>query len=167
MYRYMISKVRFNLPALATSGATTTEVTGTLVGALRALTSRVGGSGKDRSSREPKSFNEHYKETYRTLLCVCNVPTAKAVAPSIWRRLANCTKCEQHTIMVQEFQCVRVYGMRIVPGVLCTRRHLGFETDDCWPATIRRSWYRRFDFQSLPTTHGGSIIRRCVMVSLP
>ena len=105
VYRYMITKVRLDLPALAAPDAATAEVTGTLAGALRALTSRAGGGGEDRTSREPKSINEHYKETYRVLLRFCNVSTAEAVAP-IWRRLANCTKSEQHTIMVQEFQRV-------------------------------------------------------------
>ncbi len=65
VFRYMISKVRLDLPPLATPDAMTTEVTGTLAGALRALTSRAGGSGEDRAGREPKGINEHYKETYR------------------------------------------------------------------------------------------------------
>lgn len=105
VYRYMISKVRLDLPALAAPDAVTAEVTGTLAGALRALTARGGGGGEDRASREPKTINEHYKETYQMLLRFCNVSTTEAVAP-IWRRLANCTKSEQHTIMVQEFQRV-------------------------------------------------------------
>lgn len=105
VYRYMISKVRMDLPALAEPDATTTQVTGTLAGALRALTSRVGEGTEDRSTREPKTINEHYKETFKTLLRFCNVSTTEEVAP-VWRRLANCTKSEQHTILVQEFQRV-------------------------------------------------------------
>ena len=101
----MISKVRLDLPALATPDPMVTEVTGTLAGALRALTSRVGEGGGDRATREPKGIDEHYKETYRTLLRFCNVTSAEAVAP-LWRCLANCTKSEQHTIIVQEFQRV-------------------------------------------------------------
>ncbi|KAI2491966.1 hypothetical protein MHU86_22586 [Fragilaria crotonensis] len=103
--RYMISKVRLDLPALATPDPMVTEVTGTLAGALRVLTSRVGEGGGDRATREPKGIDEHYKETYRTLLRFCNVTSAEAVAP-LWRRLVNCTKSEQHTIIVQEFQRV-------------------------------------------------------------
>ena len=95
VYRYMISKVRLDLPALATPDPMVTEVTGTLAGALRALTSRVGEGGGDRTTREPKGIDEHYKETYRTLLRFCNVTSAEAVAP-LWRCLANCTKSEQH-----------------------------------------------------------------------
>ena len=38
VYRYMISKVRTDLPALTAPDALTSEVTGTLAGALRALT---------------------------------------------------------------------------------------------------------------------------------
>ena len=106
VYQYVISKVRMDLPALATPNPMTTEVTGTLAGALRALTSRVGEQGgEDRATRAPKNISEYYKETYRTLLRFCNVTSADAVAP-LWRRLANCTKSEQHTIIVQEFQRV-------------------------------------------------------------
>ncbi|KAI2490266.1 hypothetical protein MHU86_24316 [Fragilaria crotonensis] len=107
VYRYMIGKVKGDLPALATPDAMTAEVTGTLAGALRALTSaRGGGDGaEERSTREPKAIHEFYKETYRTLLRFGNVTTPEAVAP-VWRRLANCTKSEQHTILVQEFQRV-------------------------------------------------------------
>jgi hypothetical protein len=50
VYRYMIGKVRADLPALTAPDALTSEVTGTLAGALRALT-RAEGAG-DRTARE-------------------------------------------------------------------------------------------------------------------
>lgn len=105
VYRYMIGKVRGDLPALAAPDATTTGITDTLAGALRALTGRVAEDGSERSSREPKTVKEVFKETYRTLLRFCNVAEETAVAP-LWQRLANCTKSEQMTIMIQEFQKV-------------------------------------------------------------
>ena len=107
VYRYMIGKVKGDLPALATPDAMTAEVTGTLAGALRALTAARGGEGaaEDRTTREPKAIQEFYRETYKTLLRFGNVTTPDAVAP-VWRRLANSTKGEQHTILVQEFQRV-------------------------------------------------------------
>lgn len=109
VYRCMTSKVRHDLPALAPPDVLTGDVTGTLAGALRALTeSRGGRTGEaaDRSTREPKSVQETYKETYRMLLRFTNVAQVEAV-PTIWNRLAkNAGKSEYHTIMVQEFQRV-------------------------------------------------------------
>lgn len=104
VYRYMTGKVRSDLPALAAPDALTSEVTGTLAGALRALTRNTEGAAIDRT-REPKTVAEVYRETYRTLLRFSNVPSVEQLAP-LWQRLANCTKSEQHTIMVQEFQRV-------------------------------------------------------------
>ena len=106
VYRYMIGKVRADLPALAAPDAFTTEVTGTLAGALRALTREGRDEGaEERAGREANSVQDVYKETYRTLLRFCNVAQAEVIAP-VWKRLANCTKSEQHTILVQEFQRV-------------------------------------------------------------
>jgi hypothetical protein len=105
VYRYMIGKVRADLPALAAPDAATTGITDTLAGALRALTGRVVDEGGERSSREPKTVKEVFKETYRTLLRFCNVAEETDVAP-VWQRLANCTKSEQMTVMIQEFQKV-------------------------------------------------------------
>jgi hypothetical protein len=110
VYRYMISKVRADLPALADPDPATAEVTGTLAGALRALTSARGGegpiAGEERGVvREPKLIQEVYRETYRTLLRFCNVSRPEDVAP-VWGRLANCTKSEQHTLLTQEFHRV-------------------------------------------------------------
>ena len=107
VYRYMTSKVRGDLPALAEPDPTATEMTGTLVGALRALTGARPDAGHDgrTTSREPKKVQDAYKETYRTLLRFCNVTQPEDVAP-VWSRLANCTKSEQHTILTQEFQRV-------------------------------------------------------------
>ena len=133
VYRYLIGKVRADLPALSAPDAHTKEVTGTLAGALRALTSRVPGeTAGERATREPKTINEYYKETYKTLLRFCNVTTPDAVAP-VWRRLANCTKSEQHTILVQE--CQRVCMARglsteyYVPVVTATLKQMvvGFQ----------------------------------------
>ena len=84
--------------------AATAEVTGTLAGALRALT-REGAPTDERREREPKTVQEVYKETYRTLLRFCNVGAASDVA-QVWSRLANCAKSEQHTVLIQEFQRV-------------------------------------------------------------
>lgn len=111
VYEYITRKVQSDLPALTTRG----EVRGTteaLVGAIRALTTpRVAGTDTgaagsgDRSSREPKSVAEAYRETYRTLLRFSNVGDVTELAP-VWQRLANCLKSEQHTVLTQELQKV-------------------------------------------------------------
>ncbi|KAI2506961.1 hypothetical protein MHU86_7458 [Fragilaria crotonensis] len=105
----MIGKVRRDLPALVAPDAATTEITDTLAWALGVLT-RAGGrtadETEDRSTREPKSVPEVYKETYRTLMRFCKVGHPEEVAP-VWGHLANCAnKSEQHTILVQEFRRV-------------------------------------------------------------
>jgi hypothetical protein len=107
----MIRKVRLDLSALATPDPMATEVTGTLAGALRVLTSPVSKWRGGRATREPKGIDEHYKETYRTLLRFCNVTSAEAIAP-LWRRLANCLERKQHTIIMQEFQ--RICSARVL-----------------------------------------------------
>ncbi len=107
VYRYFTGKVRGDLPALNAPDPATADMTGTLAGALRALT-REGGGGTDadeRREREPKTVQEAYKETYRTLLRFGNVALPTAVS-TVWCRLANCAKGEQHTVLVQEFQRV-------------------------------------------------------------
>jgi len=105
VYRYMIGKVRADLPALATPDALTSEVTGTLAGALRALTRSADGTAERTAPREARTVAEVYRETYRTLLRFGNVAQVEQLAP-VWKRLANCAKSEQHTILVQEFQRV-------------------------------------------------------------
>ena len=111
VYQYHTSKVCADLPALGDPSASSTELTGMLVGALRALTQTTGGAtgNDDRSGRDPKSIQDVYRETFSTLTRYCNVEQAEDVAP-VWRRLANCSKSEQHTILTQEFQ--RVCGER-------------------------------------------------------
>ena len=52
-----------------------------------------------------KTVAEVFPVTYRTLLQFGNVAQVEQLAP-VWRRLANCTKSKQHTILVQEFQRV-------------------------------------------------------------
>lgn len=108
VYRYMIGKVCSDLPALAALDVLTTEITGTLAGALWALT-QAGSSTlddiEDQTTCKPKSVQEVYNETYQTLMRFCNVGHPDEVAP-VWGRLANCTKSEQHTILVHEFQRV-------------------------------------------------------------
>lgn len=82
-------------------------------GTLRALTQEgrgaTGGGAEDRNEQEPKSIQEVYKETYRILLCYCNVSAPSGVA-LVWGRLANCAKSEQHTVLTQE--CKRVCMVR-------------------------------------------------------
>ena len=106
VYCYMISKVRAVLPVLGDPDPAMAEVTGTLAGALRALTSVRGGdagvAAGERIAKEPRVIQDAYKETYRTLLRLCNVAQPEDVAP-VWWRLANCTKSEQHTLLTQEF----------------------------------------------------------------
>ena len=132
VYRYMIGKVRGDLPALATPDALTGELTGTLAGALRVLTGREADGGGDRPHRDPKTIQEVYKETFRTLLRYCNVAEPLEVSP-VWRRLANCAKNEQHTVMTQEFQTVcRARGLgtdMYVPIVTTTLKQMimGFQ----------------------------------------
>ena len=108
VYQYFTSKVKSDLPALGAPDAATAEITGTLAGALRALTRDGGGGGggaEDRREREPKTVQEVYKETYRTLVRFCNVGSPTEVA-TVWSRLANCAKSEQHMVLIQEFQRV-------------------------------------------------------------
>lgn len=109
VYRYLISKVRADLPALGDPDPAAVEVTGTLAGALRALTNaRAGGEAilaGEPTVKEPRLVQDVYKETYRTLLRFCNVSRPEDVAP-VWGRLANCVKSEQHTLLTQEFHRV-------------------------------------------------------------
>lgn len=107
VYRYVTQKVQGDLPGLSAPGALVgPESAATLVGALRALTRRDGGEdGTARSARESKSIAETYKETHRVLLRFCNVAGVDDVAP-VWKRLANCHKSEQHTLLTQELQKV-------------------------------------------------------------
>ena len=107
VYTYMIAKMRADLPALAEPDTHTREVTGTLVAsAIRVLTERTSASsGGTMSVRESRTVAEAYRETYRTLLRFGSVAQVEQLAP-LWQRLANSTKGEQHTIMVQEFQRV-------------------------------------------------------------
>ena len=109
VYGYMTDeKVRGDLPALA-DDATAGEMAGTLAGALRAITRASGGGGASADDapggREPKPIQEVYRETYSILMRYCNVSRPEDVAP-VWRRLANCAKSEQQTILNQEFQRV-------------------------------------------------------------
>ena len=106
VYRYVIGKVRGDLPSLAGPDPATAEVAGTLAGALRALTGARGAAeGGDNVPRAPKTVQEVYRETYTTLLRFCNVASATDVAP-VWGRLTNCAKSERQTILVQEFNRV-------------------------------------------------------------
>ena len=108
VYEFLTSKVRGDLPALAGPSESSAELTGTLAGALRALTRTAGGTGTDeegRGSKEAKSVQDVYRETYGTLLQYCRVAQVGDVAP-LWRRLANCTKSERYTIVTQELQRV-------------------------------------------------------------
>jgi hypothetical protein len=106
VYAYLTSKVRGDLPALMAPDASAAELTGTLAGALRALTREGAGvMTEERRDREAKTVQEVYKETYRTLPRYCNVGAPSDVA-QVWGRLANCAKSEQHTVLVQEFQRV-------------------------------------------------------------
>jgi hypothetical protein len=103
VHRKMIGKVRGDLPALAGPDPGVAEMAGTLAGALRALTgARVAAEVGDGTPREATSLQEVYRETYSNLLQCCNVAATSGVAP-VGGRLANCTKSERHTILVQEF----------------------------------------------------------------
>lgn len=108
-YRYLTDRVASDLPALAPGGAASTELDDTLAGALRALTRATGGgeggAADEGRAREPKSIQEVYRETFSMLTRYCNVEQPQDVAP-IWKRLANSTKSEHHTIMTQESQRV-------------------------------------------------------------
>ena len=107
VYQFVVNKLRGDLPALAAPDALTGEVTGTLAGALRVLTeTRTRSDGGDRGTREAKTVQEAYKETFKILLRYGNVAEPADVAP-IWQRLANASKkSEYHTILSQELQCV-------------------------------------------------------------
>ena len=93
VYRYLIGKVRGDLPSLAAPDPGTTGIAGTLAGALRALMGTRATEGGGERPREPKTVQDVYKETHRTLLRFGNVALPTDVAP-VWARLANCTKSE-------------------------------------------------------------------------
>lgn len=106
VYQYLTQKVRADLPHSANAGDVNTNGnTASLVGALRALAGG-GGEGAGRAARgEVKTVIDTYKETHRVLLRFCNVANAEDVAP-LWKRLANCHKSEQQTLITQEMQRV-------------------------------------------------------------
>ena len=106
VYQYVTQKVHTDLPGIANAAGATGVDTANLVGALRALTDR-GSEGGGRAHGEPISILEAYKETHQVLLRFCNVKEASDVAP-LWKRLANCHKSEQHTLLTQEMQEVCV-----------------------------------------------------------
>lgn len=105
VYQYVTQKVQGDLPGLTAPGVVGPESASTLVGALRALTRREGGEDGSRGGREPKTIAEAYKETHRVLLRFCNVTNVDDVA-TVWKRLANCHKSEQQTLLTQELQKV-------------------------------------------------------------
>ena len=104
VYQYLTLKVKGDLPGLNT-GETHATSAATFVGALRALT-RGGEDGEiGRGSKEARTIVDAYKETHTVLLRFCNVASAPDV-PNIWKRLANCHKSEQQTLLTQEMQKV-------------------------------------------------------------
>lgn len=110
VYQYVTQKVQTDLPALKVTGdAGNPGTTATLIGALRALTQQREPGNEDqereRPAREARSIVEAYKETHRVLLRYCNVANPDDVAP-VWKRLSNCHKSEQHTLLTQEMQKV-------------------------------------------------------------
>ena len=129
VYTYMIAKVRLDLPALAEPDALTRDVTGTLAGALRVLTERAGAptDRETTGTRETRTVADTYRKTYQTLLRFGNVAQVEHLAP-VWQRLANSTKSEHHTVLVQEFQ--KVYMARglstelYVPVVTATLKQM-------------------------------------------
>jgi hypothetical protein len=73
VYRYITGKVQWDLPALViTDDPLAGETAGALAGAQLIVLACTGGgagnTGKDHAAREPKTVQEQYKETYRTLL---------------------------------------------------------------------------------------------------
>ena len=107
VYQYVTQKVQGDLPGLVAPGVVGPESAATLVGALRALTRREAGEDGTRVARDYKTVAEAYKETHRVLLRFCHVANVEDVAP-VWKRLANCHKREQHTLITQELQKVCV-----------------------------------------------------------
>ena len=111
VYRYVTSKVRADLPALAAPDLVTgAEPVATAL--LRTLgLARAAAPGGDEvdddrdGAKASRTIVEAYKETYTTLLRYGNVASPADVAP-VWARLANCHKSEQHTVLTQEFQRV-------------------------------------------------------------
>jgi hypothetical protein len=106
-YKYLTDRVTSDLPGLGGAGGG--EHDATLAGALRALTRATGGDGgggeATGTTREPKAIQDVFRETHSMLIRYCNVEHPQDVAP-IWRRLANCSKSERHTIITQDFQRV-------------------------------------------------------------
>lgn len=91
VYTYLTQKVQIDLPGLATAGA--------------------GGVRQQRRwlehyvhfAQEPKSVADTYNETHHVLLRLCNVSRPDEVTP-VWKRLVNCHKSEQFTLLTQELQ---------------------------------------------------------------
>ena len=103
MYQYLTSKVKGDLAGLR-SAKTTHASTASLAGALRALTRGGGGDGEaGRGTKDARTIVEAYKETHTVILRFCNVVGVHDVAP-IWKRLSNCHKSEQQTLLTQEMQ---------------------------------------------------------------
>ena len=110
VYQYVTTKVRADLPALATPqdmGGDGGPVAAALLRTLGLARAAIGeeGIGGREGTKAPKTIVEAYKETYATLLRYCNVASSDSVAP-VWTRLANCHKSEQHTVLTQELQKV-------------------------------------------------------------
>lgn len=102
VYQYVTQKVQTDLPGVLAPQRVTPGATATPVGALRALTRcDEDDPERARSSREPKTIVEAYRETHCVLLRFCNVASPDNVAPT-WGRLSNCHKGEQHTLLTQE-----------------------------------------------------------------
>ena len=82
-----------------TSASPTDAVGGdTLAATVRLLAERTDG---ERSTREPKSVAEAYRETHLMLQRFCQVENADGLAP-IWGRLARGSKGKLQSILQQE-----------------------------------------------------------------
>lgn len=118
VYEFLMSKVHADLPAtrpVAEGGGNRALGAGAGIPAgadlallVRALAEVRGQGARERQEddeREPKRITEVYRETYPTLLRHCRVDNAEEVAP-LWRRLANASKGEQHSIIQHELSKV-------------------------------------------------------------
>ena len=124
-----LGKVQADLSALTTPDALTSEVTGTLAGALRALT-RADGAGDRTVAQEVKTVAEVYRETYRTILRFGNVAQVEQLAP-VWQRLANSQKAS--TTLYSAYKSSNACVWRgVCLQSSCPDHHGDLKTDGGW-----------------------------------
>ena len=115
VYQYLTQTVQGGLPGLAAPGVVGPESAATLVGALRALTRRESGDDGGRTTREPKSVADAYKETHPVLLRFCQVSSVDDVS------LLCGNGWQQTVIRASSIRCLRRSCSGCVGSAACRR----------------------------------------------